>query len=450
LRWPLKYQFFLPFACLLAVAVATTSLNSSYLSSQRAIQERILQSQRIINTLSSTRLPYSRNVLEQMRGLSGGHFVVVAQEGSIQASTLSLESIPADWRVWQQPLTQAPTPAVIRVGETDYSWSVLEPPTEDGPIRVAVLISQASLRRIQWQAAWPPLAIGMITVLIMLFVSGWLSIRQSHRIRRVQESLAALARGDQVQLPPANPDDEVGDLIRSTNELSRQLADLQVEIRRTEQLRVLGQLASGLAHQLRNAVAGARLAIQLHLRRHADQDSASLDTALNQLELTNRQIQSLLSLSRQEQEAPEWVELKPLVDEILMLVRPNADHWHVAWTEEIEWGPGCQVDRQPMQAAFMNLLINAIEAAGEQGRVVVRGSMEEDVYLLDIQDNGTGVPPEFEARMFEPFATTKPEGVGIGLTMAKQAIERHGGTLTYERCSEHTHFWVRLPKTGSE
>jgi signal transduction histidine kinase len=103
-----------------------------------------------------------------------------------------------------------------------------------------------------------------------------------------------------------------------------------------------------------------------------------------------------------------------------------------------------------MQAAFMNLIINAIEAAGEQGRVVVRGSMEEDVYLLDIQDNGTGVPPEFEARMFEPFATTKPEGVGIGLTMAKQAIERHGGTLTYERCSEHTHFWVRLPKTGRE
>lgn len=450
LRWPLKYQFFLPFAFLLAMAVATTALTSSYLSSQRATQEKILQSQRIINTLSSTRLPYSSNVLEQMRGLSGGHFIVVDEKGLILTSTLDLTAIPADWQIWQQPLSQPPTPAVIRAGNTDYRWRVLEPPTEGAPIRVAVLISQASLRRIQWQAAWPPLAIGMITVVSMLFVSGWLSIRQSRRIRRVQESLAALARGAQVQLPAANPDDEISDLIRSTNELSRQLADLQVEIRRTEQLRVLGQLASGLAHQLRNAVAGARLAIQLHLRRHGEQDSSSLDTALNQLELTNRQIQSLLSLSRQEPETPEWVELEPLVDEILMLVRPNADHWQVDWIEEVNWPLGCQVDRQPMQAAFMNLLINAIEAAGEKGRVVVRGSMEEDVWELDIQDSGEGVPPEFESRMFEPFATTKPEGVGIGLTMAKQSIERHGGTLSYERRLDVTHFLVRLPKSIRE
>ena len=192
------------------------------------------------------------------------------------------------------------------------------------------------------------------------------------------------------------------------------------------------------------------MAIQLHLRRHGEQESSSLDTALNQLELTNRQIQSLLSLSRQEPEAPEWVELEPLVDEILMLMRPNADHWHVDWTEEIQWDSGCQVDRQPMQAAFMNLLINAIEAAGEQGRVEVRGTMEEGAWVLDIQDSGEGVPAEFESKMFEPFATTKSEGVGIGLTMAKQSIERHGGTLRYERRLDGTHFLVRLPKTSRD
>lgn len=446
LRWPLRFQLFLPFSFLLAVAIATTATTAAYFASQQATRQRIGQSQRIIDTLSSTRLPYSSNVLQQMRGLSGGHFVVVNEEAQVQATTLDFEGIPESWDVWQQPLNLEPTPAVIRVGEADYRWRVLEPPSDRPPIRVVVLVSQESLRLIQWQAAWPPLAIGAVTLFVMLLVSGWLAVFQSRRINRVRGALASLAQGEHVNLSLASPDDEIRDLIRSTNKLSQQLGEMQIEIRRTEGLRVLGQLASGFAHQLRNAVAGAKLAIQLHVRRHGDEEKTSLETALNQLDLTNRQIQSLLSLSRSEPQDPMWTDFAGLVEETLLLVRPHVEHWRIEWVESLVWESGCLVDRQPMQAALMNLLINAIEAAGEQGGVSVRGEMDGDRWKLEIEDDGPGVPDNFEAKMYEPFTTTKPEGVGIGLAMAKRAVEQHGGTLQYRRDPQYTCFTLVLER----
>lgn len=372
--------------------------------------------------------------------------MVVNEEAQVQATTLDFEGIPESWDVWQQPLNLEPTPAVIRVGEADYRWRVLEPPSDRPPIRVVVLVSQESLRLIQWQAAWPPLAIGAVTLFVMLLVSGWLAVFQSRRINRVRGALASLAQGEHVNLSLASPDDEIRDLIRSTNKLSQQLGEMQIEIRRTEGLRVLGQLASGFAHQLRNAVAGAKLAIQLHVRRHGDEEKTSLETALNQLDLTNRQIQSLLSLSRSEPQDPMWTDFAGLVEETLLLVRPHVEHWRIEWVESLVWESGCLVDRQPMQAALMNLLINAIEAAGEQGGVSVRGEMDGDRWKLEIEDDGPGVPDNFEAKMYEPFTTTKPEGVGIGLAMAKRAVEQHGGTLQYRRDPQYTCFTLVLER----
>src|SRR5437899_387230 len=121
------------------------------------------------------------------------------------------------------------------------------------------------------------------------------------------------------------------DLAPSVNSMSAQLRELQNRIRHSERERLLAQLAGGLAHQLRNAVTGARMALQLHQRRcAASPDDKSLVVALRQLALTEAQVRGLLSLGRGERSQPADCDLDQLVEEVAALVQPICEHAHVA------------------------------------------------------------------------------------------------------------------------
>jgi signal transduction histidine kinase len=283
----------------------------------------------------------------------------------------------------------------------------------------------------------------------MAAISAWLAARIGQRVGTVQELLAAIADGRFPESPTADesePRDELDDLVASAGRLSDQLQELQQTIRDTERVRLLAQLAGGLAHQLRNAVTGARMAVQLHRKSCDQSEDESLDVALRQLELTEQHIRGLLSLSRREPTPAQPGDVDDIVREIEQLTDPQCRHTHVQLTVTASAVQGTMVtDAEALRGCLLNLALNAVEAAGADGRVEIVMNDKQRGVTIEVRDSGDGPPADVCDSLFDPFVTSKPEGVGLGLALARKAIESLNGSLTWERRSDVTVFRITLP-----
>ncbi len=332
-----------------------------------------------------------------------------------------------------------------------YFASVITPINSDSRVHaLLVLYPEANWQQARADAIVPPLVVGVATLGLMVVVSAWLAGRMSHRIQKMKEQVAAIAEGDFRQLTLEQRHDELQDLSRSVNQMSRQLLEMRETIRRTEQTRLLGQLAGGLAHQLRNAITGARMAVQIHARRCPAPNEDSLTVALRQLELTEEQIRGLLAVGKPEKRTPVPRELKALVDEIEMLLGPVCKHAGVAFEQDIQLEPGSTEesrivpDSERVRSAVLNLVLNAIEAAGTEGKVWLNCTCGPAQIVFEVMDTGPGPPAELGNRIFDFLVTGKPEGVGFGLALAHQVALEHQGTLTWSRDHGKTCFRLVL------
>jgi signal transduction histidine kinase len=253
-------------------------------------------------------------------------------------------------------------------------------------------------------------------------------------------------------MPLPGRDDELRDLGRSVNEMAAQLAQLQEAVQKTERLRLLGQLSGGLAHQLRNGIVGARLAVQLHARACSGRvDGEALQVALRQLSLLESNLKRFLALGQTGSLQREPCSLTALVEEAQVLLRPQCAHTGI----DLRWQPPSDpflmnADRGLLEQLIFNVLGNAVEAAGPGGSVEITLTAKEKngaarAAILEMSDSGAGPPPAVAARLFEAFVTSKPEGVGLGLSVARQAAEAHGGSIGWRREEERTCFRIELP-----
>jgi signal transduction histidine kinase len=227
--------------------------------------------------------------------------------------------------------------------------------------------------------------------------------------------------------------------------MAQQLARLQEAIRKSERLRLLGQLSGGLAHQLRNGAAGAKLALQLHATECPAGDREALDVALRQLALLEANLRRFLDLGRPGGMRREPCSLVRLIDEAVALWRPQCKH---AGTE-LAWEPAGDAevigDAGQLGDLILNVIGNAVEAAGPGGSVGVRLLTQEGNHRIEVSDSGVGPPAGIAERVFEPFVTGKDEGVGLGLAVARQAAEAHGGRIDWRRDDGRTYFVIELP-----
>jgi signal transduction histidine kinase len=449
-RWPIRYQIFVPFAALVLVAVASIAVTTALLAARRSADERIDQLHRVESTLADAGFPFTESVLRKMQGLSGAEFVALDDGGKVVTSTfdrpLERADLPGHLPASGPPKRLEQFETVAFAG-SDYYAAVLPGKESSGIASLLILYPRQNLRRAQWEAAWPPLAVGIATIFLMLAISAWLSGRLARRIESVRSLFGRIADGQFAHVEAQRPLDEVYDLVLSANRLSDQLAAMRDRITRTERLRLLSQLAGGLAHQLRNAATGARMAIQLHQRRcPASRHDESLDVALRQLVLTEEYIRGLLSLGQQESRPPSVGRLSTLVAEIERLVLPAARHAHVGWTcDPIAPDLDCVVDNsQNVRAGLLNVVLNAVEAAGSGGRVRLWVDRAERHVRVHIADSGNGPPESVRSTLFDPFVTTKPEGVGLGLALAKTVAAEHGGAVSWTRIDEETVFTMSL------
>lgn len=446
MRLPLRLQVFLPFAGLLTATICAVGAAWAWQALRATDDEIHRQMRGAAGVLVAANFPLTNVVLEQTRGLSGAEFVGVDTDGAIRAS-----SLPAD--VGYEPLIEADDAPTLSLGGVDYIHQVVErssPAALDGIRRIHILYPQRLRRELLWRALGPSAVIGGSALIVAAALSWWLAARISRPMARVREQFRRLADGDSsaLQLPLHN--DELRDLVVAVNGLARQLQDRDDAVRRSARSTLLGQLSGGLCHHLRNAAAGAKLALQLYQRR-AVGDASELDVALRQLQLSEEYLQRLLTLGKPQAPQPKPVDLCDVVDDAASLTGPTFKHRNIALRCARPTTPvrAAAVDADLLRQAIINLLSNALDAAGDGGWVEFHLATNGEEAKITVVDGGAGPPSHVALRLFEPFVTSKPDGVGLGLAATLRIAEMHGGTVLFRR-APHTTFEIVIPLTHCE
>lgn len=448
---PLRRQILLPVAGLVLIAVLINTIAAAWLASRRTAQAALDRQQQMAQVLAEANYPRSGAVLKQLSRLTGDHYITWdARRGAALATSLpDIDEADLQLDLHGDPARLLQT---VQIGPTEYRASVLSVGSSAPDEQIVVLTSVERWTRSRWLAIWPAIAFGGMTLLLLIPLTVWLSRRLVRRVQDLQQHVAAIAGGDFGRvIELSGPDDEVRQLADRVNRLSQELRSLRETLVHSERVRVLGQLAAGVAHQLRNGLTGARLAIQLHERRCAMATSdTSLSVALRQLTLLEEEVRGLLSLGRREAEAMQPVDLTTLLQSVAELVRPVCEHAGVRLEVNVDPElPAIAGQRDALRASVLNLALNGIEAAGSGGAVWLSAAVAGGRGVLRVEDSGPGPVGGVAGSLFEPFTTTKPEGLGLGLAIARQVAEDHQGGLSWSRTPGRTSFELSWPQHES-
>jgi signal transduction histidine kinase len=221
-------------------------------------------------------------------------------------------------------------------------------------------------------------------------------------------------------------------LIQEISRTVEQLQQREHEILRAEQLAAVGQIAAGVAHELRNPLTAIKMLVQTGLEGQAPSGLAAEElTVIEQsIRRMEQYIQIFLDFARPPRAERRRTDLVEVVRRAVALVEGRARRQKVDVSMHVpdEPLPAC-LDPEQIQQVLVNVLINALDAQPRGGTIDVEVIRSDDRATVRIIDCGPGLPPEIRERLFEPFVTSKPDGVGLGLSICKRLIEAHAGAM---------------------
>ncbi|NIM49008.1 MAG: HAMP domain-containing protein [Gemmatimonadales bacterium] len=279
---------------------------------------------------------------------------------------------------------------------------------------------------------------------LMLVAVVWVVARSIVAPLRRLVSAAERIRGGELGVEVAiDRQDELGDLGNTFNQMSRELktSAQQIqelhdqEMRRAAQLASVGELASGIAHEIKNPLVVVASGVDL-LSGQLQGDSQK-QNILAQIRAQLRRIESairdLLSYARPKELRLVWADPQQLVDRVVGLVGAQADAASVR-IEKRQAGtvPQIRVDPELMTQALVNLALNGIQAMGPGGLLSVSTESTNGGVRISVSDTGAGIPMEQRETIFRPFYTTKRQGTGLGLAISRGIVERHRGRIEVE------------------
>jgi PAS domain S-box-containing protein len=224
---------------------------------------------------------------------------------------------------------------------------------------------------------------------------------------------------------------------------------LEAQLQQAQKMEAMGSMAAGLAHEIKNPLAGIQGTLEL-LRDEAEDEVKDLyDQMLAELKRVNETIHSLLGFARPRKPKRVNVDMMTLLEDTVRLLRPGFEQRGISVDVSVAPEVGTfRLDRDQIRQVLLNLVNNAADAIDRNGHIDVRalGAPVEGGLVITVQDDGPGVAEENLDRVFEPFFTTRFSGTGLGLAMARSLVEQHGGRLEVSsQLGSGTTFSILLP-----
>lgn len=490
MRVPLQLQVFALLLAAFGLTLVGWGSLQTWLSQnrdRRQIEERL---ERTVGLLHRDRIPLDDGTASRIRDLSGfelavrdatGEFIAASspflssrsatgrdsKTGSVELessfSTIASSELNLDaadrttldgrsWFRWKTPLDRR------RLGGELLSIDLLFP-----------VATWEAARRESLLTAW-----GVAGLFVPLgFLAAWFFARRlTSPLSQLRERLDRLAEGDYAAASDSRRSDEIGDTLRAAQALGDRLQAYESQVRRQERLAAIGEMGAGVAHQMRNALTGALLGIDLHKRacKAAGPPSRSdepLDVARRQLAGMEAYLRRFLDQGRSDSLRRERLDLREILARVRETLASTAEHRRI----ELSFEPGpaplwIEGDAVQIEQMLLNVATNAIEAAGdriagdaaageqtidseraegrERPRVELIGESGPEGPRLLIRDNGPEPARPLDATIFEPLVTSKADGAGLGLTVARRVAEDHGATIVATRENATTTFAIRF------
>jgi nitrogen fixation/metabolism regulation signal transduction histidine kinase len=305
----------------------------------------------------------------------------------------------------------------------------------------------------------------LLLVVVVMLTGVVLANALARPIAQLREGLEAVGEGRFTRTLSVDTRDEVGDLVQTFNEMRDQLAESRRKLARQERELAWREMARQVAHEIKNPLTPMKLSIQ-HLRRAFTRTDDATDAAefaevfdritstlVEQVESLVRIADEFSTFARLPTRVPEPIDLVEVVRGAASLMEEEAANAE-ALALDLPGEPlVVEADREELRRVYINLLKNALQALPDdrEGRVRVTARREENAgdgpsVYSEVIDNGTGIPPEVQDKVFEPNFSTKTSGTGLGLAIAQKSIDELGGAIGYETTEgEGTTFWIRLP-----
>ena len=302
-------------------------------------------------------------------------------------------------------------------------------------------------------------AVGVIGLVVLILLTAFLAARSiSTPLHELAAAAVSLGHGGEFEPIQQTRTDEIGLLADSFNQMASDLHSTRAEIdrlhardlERAQQLATIGEMASGIAHEIRNPLAAVMGVLDLasgeidveHPPRELLREAS---VQLRRIEDTTSQ---LLRFARPPELREITADASLLAERAIRLTAAQARSLRVALTLANESaGQAVHVDPELLVQVLVNLVLNAIQACGPGGHVEVAVSATDDQVLLAVADDGPGVTDEVRESIFRPFFTTKAAGTGLGLSISRQIVERHGGFLQLADTAVGARFVISLPRS---
>jgi signal transduction histidine kinase/putative methionine-R-sulfoxide reductase with GAF domain len=233
---------------------------------------------------------------------------------------------------------------------------------------------------------------------------------------------------------------------------SSDLSKTEAQLIRSEKLAALGQLAAGIAHEIRNPLTSINILIHSLTQNLPTEDSRWEDLKVIEEEILriNEIVDQFLRFAKPAPPLLVKAEIVTIIEETLQLLRPQIEKQGILVQKEFQPLPPILMDREQMKQVILNLLLNGVQAMPKGGHLSLKGHIPEGDHWIKllIQDSGIGIPSEDIGRLFDPFFSTKEGGVGLGLSIAHRIIDQHRGKIEVESAlGKGTLFTVWLPMT---
>lgn len=320
----------------------------------------------------------------------------------------------------------------VIAGDTQYGYLHLKLNKDD----FTQLLRENAFKRIATTIL--VFGIGILTTL-------FLSKQYTRPIREVADAAMMVAAGDLNQNIATHGKDEVGRLAEDFNYMVEKLREnriLEEKLREAEHLSGLGQLSRSMAHEIRNPLNFINLSVA-HIGekyspngvRERERFDSLIGGIKEEIRRLNRLVDDFLNYSRPIKLNIQRVEIERLLEDVLSLIWAKAEANRIDIVREYVTTREVDVDPVFFQSCLLNVITNAFHAMGASGKggvLRIRTETTGNEFVLSIIDNGMGVPPENLPRIFEPFFSTKQNGLGLGLPMTKRVMEEHEGRVEFD------------------
>jgi len=329
----------------------------------------------------------------------------------------------------------------IHTAGTTAGASALEAsyPTPGGGTAVfRVFLPLGELHRTRRNALALAMAGGLVLLAVALLFYNWTLARVTRPIRELAQATSRVATGERSARLPAGAPGELGELVRRFNDMAGKLREAQDRLVHSAKLSTVGQMTAGISHELNNPLTG--------LIMHAEAQTAKLsrgkpgraeaEVILNEARRMKRILGDLRDMAKPGTGKKTRLDLNELVTDASSFVRHQATRARVDIRVQLAQGK-LPVEAVPDQIrqVLLNLALNAIEAMPGGGKLAISTHAEKGQARVCVRDTGKGITEANRKKVLEPFFTTKPGRIGLGLAISSDVAQRHGGRLTLERNS---------------